>query len=99
MNRLNRLTTLGGMLVVAASLSCTEAARSVAPNQAAVPAPGRLVVTLQGAGAGAVLLELRGRGIEAPQATDSTWELLTGTVDSTGSVYRIAVMGKQLDGA
>lgn len=99
MNRATRMTAFVGGLAFAASMSCSNADKVAGPVDAAPgPVAGRVLVSLQGADAGAVLLILRGTGITMPTAVDSTRELLARSIDPEGTGYSIAVMGEHLSG-
>jgi hypothetical protein len=99
---------LVAILFVIASLSCGESPPSGPPPPAPppppppppppAPGPGRLAVVMTSPNAddGAILLEIRGTGIDSVRAENATWEFFSDK--SSASVVRAVVAGNLASG-
>lgn len=96
---------LFAVLFVIASLSCGESPPSGPPPPAPpppppppAPGPGRLAVVMTSPNTddGAILLEMRGAGIDSVRAENSTWEFFSDA--SSASLVRAVVAGNLASG-
>lgn len=99
MKRAFRFTSRVGVVSLLSVAACGDARHPVSSAKSvASPEPGQLVVSLKGASAGGVLLILRGPVASQPTAIGVDAKLFTRAVDSTGTAFRVAIVGDRVTG-